>query len=65
MHVTSGPELREERELAELTQVQLAARMGVGRTVIVRNESKAKVKAGFAQRYRAALREFATEQGAA
>lgn len=60
MEETSGPDLRQEREYANLTQAQVAAQMGVDRTVVVRNEGKARVHVGWARRYRDAIREIAS-----
>lgn len=60
MEDIAGPALRQEREYANLTQAQVAARMGVDRTVVVRNESKVRVHAGWARRYREAIRDIAT-----
>lgn len=61
MH-TTGQQLRDEREALELTQVALAAQMGMDRTTIVRNEGKAKVRPSFARRYREALSELASHR---
>jgi transcriptional regulator with XRE-family HTH domain len=52
---TSGPELREEREAAELTQVAIAEAMGVSRSTVVLGEGRAKVRPSFARRYREAI----------
>lgn len=59
---TTGPDLRQEREYANLTQAQVAAKMGVDRTAVVRNEGKVRVHAGWARRYREAISELATPE---
>jgi len=51
----SGPELRIEREAAELTQAEVAAAMGVHRTTVAVGEARAKVRPSFARRYREAI----------
>lgn len=61
----SGADLREQRELAGLTQEQVAMALGVYRTTIVTWESKARVKAPKADRYLRAVRELATPADAA
>lgn len=51
----SGPELKNEREAAELTQAAVAEAMGVLRTLVTANEARARVKPGFVRRYREAI----------
>ena len=59
---TSGPELREEREAAELTQVAIAEAMGVSRSTVALGEGRAKVRPSFARRYREAVVVLTSEQ---
>lgn len=51
----TGPHLRRERERADVTQLELAAEMGVDRGTVWRYENSAYVKAEKARRYEAAL----------
>lgn len=61
---TSGPELREEREAAELTQIAVAEAMGVSRSTVVLGEGRAKVRPSFARRYREALATLSPKEAA-
>ena len=53
--ISTGPELRALREDAKLTQADVAAAMGVSRTVISTLEGKAWVNPPKAAKYRAAV----------
>jgi DNA-binding XRE family transcriptional regulator len=53
--MATGSELKEARELAGLTQEEIAAALGVHRVTVVSWEGKAEVKPSKAKRFRDAL----------
>ena len=54
-HRFTGPELRERREMADLTQEQVAVEMGSARTRIAEYEQRAKLRPRWAIRYLEAI----------
>jgi DNA-binding transcriptional regulator YiaG len=54
--MTTGPELKEAREDAKLTQEDLAHELGVHRVTVVAWESKAQVRPSKAKRFLEAVR---------
>lgn len=62
IEVTTGPELRELREAAGLTQAQVATLIGSGQHYISVIESKVLVKKATADRYRAAVQALSHTQ---
>ena len=57
--ISTGLELRAEREDAELTQTAIAEAMGVHRSTVAMAEARAKVRPSFARRYREAIAKLA------
>lgn len=60
-----GADLRDAREIAGLTQAQVAAALGVSRVTIVAWEAKARVKAPKASAYLRVVADLATREGSA
>lgn len=60
----SGPELRGERELADLTQTQVGEAMGVTPSAVSRYEGQVRVKPGVARRFRDAIARLSSESAA-
>ena len=54
---TTGPDLRTERRLADITVVDIAARMGLSRQAIHSLERSAELTIERVEAYRAALRD--------
>lgn len=61
----TGPELKEAREVAGLTQEQVALALGVDRGTVISWEGKAIVKAPKAERYLRVVSELANQRDAA
>lgn len=62
--MTTGEELQEAREMAGLTQEQVAGALKVHRTTVVRWEGKADVRPGKARRFLDVVARLAREQAA-
>lgn len=58
---SSGADLKDARELAGLTQEQVAEKLGVARQTIVTWESKARVVGPKAEKYLRVVRELASQ----
>lgn len=62
--MATGSELKEARELAGLTQEEVAAALGVHRVTVVSWEGKAEVKPSKAKRFREAVARLSREEAA-
>lgn len=62
--MTTGAELKEARENAELTQEQVADKLGVSRVTVTLWEGKAEIKKPKADRFLQAVRDLAGSRAA-